>query len=259
MSRFNIRTETDSPDQQTECVFDNNDLDVSDAVRENYNLEEWKCSRPVWEKASEKRCVWHASDGQTQEKPHAELEKTVGDGDLHGSTATGVNLSGIDFPVETGFIDADLSDADLEDADLSGATLDNIALSGATLNNVDISETTLDVRYAMHDKILNKLRGGYHSFKRALTLKRGLSAYYDTIKIIASAAVAATFALAIRSSSSLNPREGIIPVAAMILALVCSYEAKRLDDSENVSWISVIFVFLGAIAIAVGGFVASVN
>ena len=78
--------------------------------------------------------MWHASDGQTQEEPPAELEKTVGDGDLHGSTAAGGNLSGIDFPVETGFTDADLSEATLVDADLSATHLAETEFQNSTLS-----------------------------------------------------------------------------------------------------------------------------
>jgi len=50
-------TETGSPDQQPECEFDADDLDISDFRREKYNLEEWECSRSVWEKASGNLCV----------------------------------------------------------------------------------------------------------------------------------------------------------------------------------------------------------
>ena len=151
-SNTEIETETEtksgSSDQHPECEFDADDLDISDSLRESYDIEGWECSRPVWEEASGNRCVWHTSDGQTQEKPPAELEKAVGDGDLHGSAAAGVNLSGIDFPVETGFIDADLSgadlpEADLLDADLSGVNLRYADLSWADLRYADLSGTEL--------------------------------------------------------------------------------------------------------------------
>ncbi len=152
MSGSNTETETEtetesgSPDQHPECEFDGDDLDIFDSVRNYYNLEEWECSRPVWEEASGNRCVWHASDGQTQAKPPAELEKTVDAGDLHGSAAIGVNLSGIDFPVETGFIDADLSGANLGNSDLSGGTFRRADLSGADLRSAYLPEAYL--RYA---------------------------------------------------------------------------------------------------------------
>ena len=95
MSGSNTETETETesgfPDQHPECVFDVDDLDIPDGARYLYDLGEgeWECSRPVWEEASGNRCVWHTSDGQNQQKPDAELKKTVGDGDLHGSAATG--------------------------------------------------------------------------------------------------------------------------------------------------------------------------
>jgi hypothetical protein len=142
MSASNTETETEtetgSPDQQPECEFDFGDLDIRIMYSVMHDLAEWECSRPVWEEASEKRCVWHACDGQTQQKPNAELEKTVDDGDLHGSAAAG-DLSGIDFPVETGFIDADLSEAHLTNADLSGANLYDANLSEANLYNANLS------------------------------------------------------------------------------------------------------------------------
>ena len=152
MSASNTETETESgsPDQQPECEFDADDLDISDFYKRRYDLEEWECSRPVWEEASGNRCVWHAaSDGpqiegqQFSGKPPAELEETVGDGDLHGSAATGGDLSENDFPVETGFIDADLSGARLINADLSRADLFNANLSGTDLRRADLSEANL--------------------------------------------------------------------------------------------------------------------
>ena len=147
MSASNTETETEtetgSPDQHPECEFDADDLDISGFYKRRYDLEEWECSRPVWEEASGNRCVWHASDGQTQKKPHAELEGTVSDGDLHGSVATGVNLSRIDFPADVGFIDADLSEAGLRRADLSEADLGSANLSGADLGSADLPEANL--------------------------------------------------------------------------------------------------------------------
>jgi hypothetical protein len=136
MSASNTETETEtgSPDQQPECEFDADDLDIFDFVRVFQGLEEWECSRPVWEESSGNRCVWHASDGQTQAKPPAELEKTVDAGDLHGSAATGGDLSKIDFPMETGFIDADLSGATLSDADLSATHLAETEFQNSTLS-----------------------------------------------------------------------------------------------------------------------------
>ena len=362
MSGSNTDTDTES-----ECVFDADDLDISDSLRESYDIEGWECSRPVWEKASGNLCVWHTSDGQTQQKPPAELGKEVGDGDLHGSAAIGVNLTGIDFQAGVDFIDADLSEAnlrrtdlseadlgdanlseanlrradlseadlgdanlseaelyyadlsgadlgdanlseaklcfadlsrvdlsdvdlskadlsnadlsgaDLEDADLSGAdledadlfettlsdvvlseaTLNNVALSGATLNNVDISETTLNVRYTRRNKILNKLWESYDSFKRALSVKRVLSAYYDTIKIIASAVVGAIFALAIRAGFNLKFVEVIFTLLAVGLAVICSFESQRLDETGNFTnkrysfYFSFFIVLLVTILIAV--------
>jgi hypothetical protein len=147
-SNTEIETETGSPDQHPECEFDADGLDISDFLREKYNLEKWECSRPVWEEASGNLRVWHTSDGQIEEKPPAELEKAVGDGNLHGSAAAGGNLSGIDFPVEMGFIDADLSradlpEADLLDADLSGVNLRYADLSWADLRYADLSGTEL--------------------------------------------------------------------------------------------------------------------
>ena len=82
----------------------------------------------------------------------AELEEKVGDGDLHGSAATGVNLSRIDFPADVGFINADLSEAELYNADLSGADLSNgrltdailpDSLSDATLQGTDLTYTDI--------------------------------------------------------------------------------------------------------------------
>ena len=82
----------------------------------------------------------------------AELEEEVGDGDLHGSAATGVNLSRIDFPADVGFINADLSEAELYNADLSGADLSNgrltdailpDSLSDATLQGTDLTYTDI--------------------------------------------------------------------------------------------------------------------
>jgi hypothetical protein len=111
VSNTETETETGSPDQH-ECGFDTDDLDISDVLRGVYDLEDWKCSRPVWKEASTNHCAWHTRDGQNQEELYEELEKTVGDGDLHGSAATGVSLIGIEFPVETGFIEAELSEAE---------------------------------------------------------------------------------------------------------------------------------------------------
>ena len=142
MSASDTETETDSPDQQPECVFDADDLDTHVVVREVYDLEEWECSRRVWEEASENRCVWHASDGQNQQKPDAELKKTVDDGDLHGADLSeaelvDANLSGADL------VYANLSGAELVYANLSGANLRKANLSGATLYIADLSGANL--------------------------------------------------------------------------------------------------------------------
>jgi hypothetical protein len=87
--------------------------------------------------------VWHTSGGQSQEKPPAELEKTVGDGDLHGSAAIRLSLTEIEFPAGTGFIDSDLSGADLQEADLSGADLRSADLSEADLVDADLPRADL--------------------------------------------------------------------------------------------------------------------
>ena len=114
-------------------------------------LTTWECSRPVWDRAQKKRCVWHAD---VENKPPERLKETIGEGDLHGVILSpNSHILEITFPEDTGLINADLSggvirDADLADAllpnaDLSGALLSNFVFSGASLSGANLSHATL--------------------------------------------------------------------------------------------------------------------
>jgi hypothetical protein len=61
-----------------------------------------------------------------------------------------------------------------------------------------------------------------------------LSAIYDSIKIVASAVVGAIFALAIRENFSLNKEVTGLSIAAVGLALFCSYQSRRLKEAEKI-------------------------
>jgi uncharacterized protein YjbI with pentapeptide repeats len=133
-----------------ECTFDSADLDLreedSGVVRLDnrddigvVGLDNWGCSRPVWEGHDEvdDRCVWHAD---TTGKPPSELGDTINRADLHGALIPSeTDLTDLSFPDKTGLIDANLSGADLEDANLSGADLEDANLSGADLRFADLS------------------------------------------------------------------------------------------------------------------------
>jgi uncharacterized membrane protein len=81
--------------------------------------------------------------------------------------------------------------------------------------------------------------------------RRIFSAIYDSIKIVASAVVGATFALAIREDFTLNTEVTGFSIVAVILALLCSHESQRLEEAENVNWLFIV-TFIMAIGFAIG-------
>ncbi|WP_049935449.1 pentapeptide repeat-containing protein [Haloplanus natans] len=145
----------DSPTDRSvkTCTVTSGDLPISRAAIKDFDLESWRCSRPVWESetAEFERCVWHAD---TTDKPKTELVKTIENGDLHGAVARRSDLTSISFPEDVGLVAADLSGvnledanlprADLDDADLSGGNITDADLSGADLENTDLSGATLE-------------------------------------------------------------------------------------------------------------------
>lgn len=126
-----------------QCTFTSADLNFHRDVLERLRLDEWECSRRVWEEHDRvsDRCVWHVD---TTDKPRNELKNTVESGDLHGAIVPSeTDLSEFSFPEKTGLNNADLSGADLREADLSGADLRDTNLSRANLRQADLSEGNL--------------------------------------------------------------------------------------------------------------------
>lgn len=80
------------------CSFTSTDLSLSSFGIGMLGLNDWKCSRRVWEKHDEvsNRCVWHAD---TTDKPQNQLKNTIKRGDLHGVIVhSETDLSGFSFP-----------------------------------------------------------------------------------------------------------------------------------------------------------------
>lgn len=122
-----------------ECTFTSANLDLSERVMSKIGINNWECSRPVWEEREQvdDRCIWHAD---TANKPLAELVNTIGGWDLHGVLIPSkTDLTDLSFPDGTGFVDASLSGVTLRDADLSGANLRDATLSGGELAFADFS------------------------------------------------------------------------------------------------------------------------
>ena len=80
---------------------------------------------------------------------------------------------------------------------------------------------------------------------------RAFSAFYDSIKIVASAVVGATFALAIRKDFTLNLSVGAFAFAAVFLALLCSFESRRLDEDENVQVSKIVLFAVVVLALVI--------
>lgn len=136
-----------------ECTFTSANLDLSERVMSKIGINNWECSRPVWEEREQvdDRCIWHAD---TANKPLAELVNTIGGWDLHGVLIPSkTDLTDLSFPDGTGFVDASLSGVTLRDADLSGANLRYADLSRATAQRGLFSRANLFDTYLTGAKL----------------------------------------------------------------------------------------------------------
>jgi uncharacterized protein YjbI with pentapeptide repeats len=142
------------------CAVTSADLELDRDVLESLHLTSWSCSRPVWD---DKRCVWHAD---ATDKPPEELAATIENGDVHGAQLSECDLSSVSFPVNTSFLDADLSGADLSEVtlsevDFSRANLHEADLSGVTVRRSDFSgayilEANLSEAYILEANLSGK-------------------------------------------------------------------------------------------------------
>lgn len=121
--------DADAPEPAT-CTFTPDELDVPESMIDDLEA----CSRPVWEGADARWCVWHA---ERTAKPPAELAATVEDGALSGARVRESDLTRGPFPEASTLVGAHLGGADLRAADLRNTTL-----AGTTLDEVSLARST---------------------------------------------------------------------------------------------------------------------